>query len=273
LPRIVPLLLAVYILALPACGAGPSWETLEDGLELGVFGRITVVRVDPAGFEPELLCASRSDEPRSRPVSEWADDNGLVVATNAGMYHRDMIRHVGYLVDGDHVNNPVQVARYKSVLAMNPKRAGLPSYQLADLEQTTLEKLGEDYHTLVQNLRMISHRRTNVWAPSEEQWSTAALGVDGKGNLLFIFCRAQLSVNRLNDRLLELPIDLARAQYLEGGPEACLYIHAGQRRILLTGAVESGLGHDGGDGVSWPIPNVIGVVRRSADSPVSDRKQ
>jgi uncharacterized protein YigE (DUF2233 family) len=256
------------LLALPAC-AGDGWEELEPGISLGRFrfcsessggdAVITVVRVDPDRFELRLLEAAGTEARRGRTVSSWARDYDLAVAINAGMYHPDGLKHVGYMATRDCVNNPVAVKSYKSVLAFDPKRAGLPPVRLADLELTTLDALQDDYHTLIQNLRMISHRRTNVWSPSDKRWSTAALGIDGGGRLLFLFCRSPYSVHELNDCLLRLPIDIARAQYLEGGPEASLHLSAGGRELTLAGSLRD----DGGDGngIPWAIPNVIGVAR------------
>lgn len=267
---------AVLALVAASCDAGPgrgSWETLEPGLELGRFPgcttapaeppAITVVRVDPGKFELRVASASATPERRSRTVRSWAEAHGLVVATNAGMYHQDFVRHVGLLVDGEHVNNPVAVATYKSALAFNPLRAGLPPFELADLDQITIPELRERYATVVQNLRMIAPGRRNVWAASEKRSATAALAVDRGGRLLFLFHEAPISVHDLNRCLLALPVGIERAQYLEGGAEAALLVRAGGREIDLAGETTAGF--------SFPIPNVLGVARR-ATSPTSEAR-
>jgi uncharacterized protein YigE (DUF2233 family) len=264
--------LAIALLLLATgCGApapGPGWETIEDGLDFRSFagcgtgasdaGSVHVVRADPARFRLTLLAASAQPGGRALPVTRWAADHDLVVATNAGMYHPDFVRHVGLMVDRGHENNPVAVSDYKSVLAFHPKRDGLDEFLFADLEETTLESLRQDYHTLIQNLRMISHRRANVWSPSDRRASTVALGVDSSGRLLFLFAGAGCSVHELNELLLRLPLDLARAQYLEGGPEASLFASAGGRTLGWSGAMPSA--EPAGDAF-WPVPNVIGLLR------------
>ena len=64
------------------------------------------------------------------------------------------------------------------------------------------------------------------------------------------------------DMLLELPIDLKNAMYVEGGPEAQLYVEGGGRSIELVGSFETGFFEADDNLQAWPIPNVIGVVRR-----------
>ena len=80
-------------------------------------GSVHVVRADPARFRLTLLAASAQPGGRALPVTRWAAEHDLVVATNAGMYHPDFERHVGLMVDRGHENNPVAVSDYKSVLA------------------------------------------------------------------------------------------------------------------------------------------------------------
>jgi uncharacterized protein YigE (DUF2233 family) len=258
------------LLGFPAC-AGDAWEELEPGLALGRFPAcsesahgdsvITVVRADPSRFELRVLEAAATPSKASRTVVVWAEEHGLVLATNAGMYHRDGWRHVGFMATRERVNNPVPVESYRSVLAFEPKREGVSSFLLADLEETNLDALRGDYHTLIQNLRMISHRGKNVWSPSEKRWSIAALGTDRSGNLLFLFCRSPYPVHEFNDCLLRLPIEIARAQYLEGGPEASLHLEAGGRTVTLVGSFETGFHPDDGNHLPWPVPNVLGLVR------------
>lgn len=262
-------IVAVVAAVALSCDAGPGrgrWEALEAGLELGRFPgcttapseapAITVVRVDPEHFELRLLTASATPDRRSMTVRRWAETHGLVVATNAGMYHPDFLRHVGLLVDGDHVNNPVAVSTYKSALAFGPRRPGLPPFELADLDETTIPELRTRYATVIQNLRMIASGRRNVWAASEKRSAVAALAVDRGGRLLFLFHAAPIAVHDLNRCLLELPVGLERAQYLEGGAEATLIVDAaGGRHVDLTG--------DAAAGFSFPIPNVLGVARRA----------
>ena len=77
--------------------------------------------------------------------------------------------------------------------------------------------------------------------------------------MLFIFCRSPYSVYELIECLLGLPIDITRAQYLEGGPEASLYVSAGGRALEFVGSFETGFNPSDDNDSFWPLPNVIGV--------------
>jgi hypothetical protein len=261
-----------------ASGCAPSeppttgWETLEPGLAIGRFHlcdesapdppSLVVLRADPEFFRPRLLAASAFSDREPRSIRQWAADHGLVVATNAGMFHPDYIRHVGLMIDGD----PVQ--DYRSVLAFGAKHDDAPPYVLADLDETPLDALRERYSTLIQNLRMVDAARDNVWEPSERRNAVAALGIDGRDRLLFLFSRTPRSVHDLVDCLLELPIDLERAQYLEGGPEAVLFVRSGEHALEFRGSWSNASGTTTVGELSWPIPNVLGLVR-NVDGPAS----
>ena len=64
-----------------------------------------------------------------------------------------------------------------------------------------------------------------------------------------------------NDLLLKLPLDIAGAMHLEGGPEASLSIHVKGLDLDLAGSYETGFWPDDTNQHQWPIPNVLGVVR------------
>ncbi len=48
--------------------------------------------------------------------------------------------------------------------------------------------------------------------------------------------------------------------YVEGGPEAQLFVRAGGRELERLGAVEGGA--EGDAGLAWEIPNAVVAVRR-----------
>ena len=109
---------------------------------------------------------------------------------------------------------------------------------------------------------MVSCDRKNVWAPDQKRWSTAAIGIDGAGRALFIHARSPWPVHDLVDTLLALPIDLRRAMYVEGGPEAQLYVRAGGREVERLGAIEV-TAHAASAVFAWEIPNAVVAVRRA----------
>jgi hypothetical protein len=138
---------------------------------------------------------------------------------------------------------------------------------VVDRESIKTARLLKDYDTVVQNLRLIKHTHTRgkprgVWSPQPRRWSEAAVALDRRGRLLFLFARAPLSMHQLNGLLLRLPLGIVRAMHMEGGPEASLSIHAGGVDLDLCGSFETGFVPDDTNSEQWPIPNVLGVLRR-----------
>jgi hypothetical protein len=252
-----------------AATPGAAFTSLEPGAELGVFpgpsaapgdGKIWVVRLDPRRFELRLVNASAGDS-RPRTVRDWAIGAGAVAAINAGMFQTDGLTSVGLMRTRSHQNNPRRNARYQAVLAFDPVRPELPPVRILDAACGELEALSPAYGTLIQSIRMVSCDRKNVWAPGPKRWSAAAIGVDGAGRALFIHARSPWPVHELVDALLALPLDLRRAMYVEGGPEAQLFVRAGGRELERLGVLE-GSAADRSAGLAWEIPNAVLALRR-----------
>jgi len=249
-----------------------EWHELAPGLETVTFtgdgelfskeAAITIVRADPEHWEPAFLCAAAVSEGRPRTAREWCEVHDLHAATNAGMFAKDGQTHVGYMRCGDYVNSS-HVNVYQSVLAFTPRQSGLPPVRLFDLDVTSLDEILAGYHSVAQNLRLIQRPGINRWSPQERMWSEAALGQDHAGRLLFIFCPDPFSMHDFNRILLALPIELECAQHLEGGPEAQLFIRAGQYEREYVGSYETGFAETRTFTQAWPIPNVLGIRPRS----------
>jgi len=113
---------------------------------------------------------------------------------------------------------------------------------------------------LIQSIRMISCDRRNVWRAQAKKSSTSAVGMDTTGRVLFIQTGNTLNTHDLIEILLDLPIDISQAMYVEGGPQAQLYIDSGGRTYEFTGSMNALFGSAGS--LAWPIPNVIGIRRK-----------
>jgi Phosphodiester glycosidase len=252
----------------PAKPAAAPFTALEPGLELGLFpgpgtapgdGKIWIVRIDPARFELKLVNASAGDA-RPRTVRAWALAAGAAAAINAGMFQTDGLTSVGLMRTRAHQNNPRRSTRYKAVLAFDPVLPGLAPVRILDAACGDLDPSPPGYGTLIQSIRMVSCDRKNVWAPDAKRWSAAAIGLDGAGRALFIHARSPWPVHDLVDALLALPVDLRRAMYVEGGPEAQLFVSAGGREVERLGAFEGRAQEEAS--LAWEIPNVVVAVRR-----------
>jgi hypothetical protein len=260
------------MLASPGITHG-AWQSLAPGMDLGTFSasrpgrsgdsRIIVLRIDPVLWSLEFVGISLNDESGGRTAKQWSKTHHLTAVINAGMYATDHRTHVGYLRFREHLNND-NVNVYKSVAAFDPRRDGLPHFRIFDLDSpdVSMETILQDYASLVQNLRLIKRPGQNRWSQQKKRWSEAALGEDESGRILFIFCRAPYTMHDLNNELLRLGIGLVAAQHLEGGPQAQLYIEAGDLEFEISGS-HGTVSHESDDiSVSWPIPNALGVRPR-----------
>jgi hypothetical protein len=61
--------------------------------------------------------------------------------------------------------------------------------------------------------------------------------------------------------LLELPINLKQAMYVEGGADAQLYINTGKERHEFIGSYSSNSREHDENTFSYPVPNVLGLIR------------
>ncbi|MBF0317782.1 MAG: phosphodiester glycosidase family protein [Nitrospirae bacterium] len=247
-----------------AVTANNTWERIDDGLFIREFDppadperdvrKITVVKVDPSLYSFKLLSISEYGT-EALTVKEWAKRHNLVLAVNAGMYQADGATSVGFMKNFKHVNNPKIAKTYKAFFAFNPVVSYVPSVLFVDLECQNFAELKDKYNSFIQNIRMISCQQKNVWLQQAGAWSMVVLGMDKGGNVLFIFTRTPYTVHDFIDILLKLPISITNAMYLEGGKPASLYLSVKGTEIERTG-----------DGVqSWPVPNIIGIVKKSGE--------
>jgi len=261
-----------------AAQGGLGWKAVEPGMELrfleaqkeGVQSNspIAILRIDPALWDLEVLGTSRTGESSGHTARDWCQRHNLTAAINAGMFETDQKTHLGYLRYREHINNSHQ-NNYQSVAAFDPRdSAGASRFRIFDLDApgVTFQGILKDYASLVQNLRLVKRTGQNQWGQQERRWSEAALGEDRDGRILFIFSRVAFSMHDLNQGLLASDIGLVAAQHLEGGPEAQLYLQAGQTKLEMFGSYETSFREDDNNAAAWPVPNILGVRPRAAKS-------
>jgi hypothetical protein len=269
------LLLSAFGIYQPAMSfadsANPTvWKNLELGLDLGIFkapkksafgdSLIRVLRSDTRFFSLKLLNSSALTPPKRHSVKKWANQNSLVAAINASMYQRNQVSSVSYMKTGKHVNS-TWLSKDKTILAFDPTEKNMPAAKIIDRECEDFSALRKQYATLVQSIRMVSCKGENVWAPQDRMWSTAAVGTDHHGRVLFIHVRSPYPTHELINMLLQLPIDLKRAMYVEGGADAQLYINTGKVEHEFIGSYSTGSREHDENTFSRPVPNVLGLVR------------
>jgi uncharacterized protein YigE (DUF2233 family) len=249
------------------------WEKVDEGLLVGTFpavksagnadaddSKISVVKIDPHYYKFKLLCASEKGH-GPMTAKDWCKTYNLTAAINAGMYQADNLTSVGYMKNFSHINNP-RVGKDNTVFAFNPADSALPGAQIIDRKCQNYSALKTKYQSQFQGIRMIAEPRKNVWDERPDEWSVACLGTDSQGNILFIFSETPFSVHQFIDILLDLPIGISKAMYLDGGAVAQLYLSKGKVEIDKVGLYESVLTAGISRSVTTPIPNVIGIVKR-----------
>jgi hypothetical protein len=274
------LLLAVALGGDPAPATGALvWARLEPGLEWAEVhdrippaeedGVIRILRVDPTRFAFTLGAATLEPEPGARSAAGWCADHDWAAAINASLYQADHLRSTAYLRHGEHVNN-AHVSRANSFLVFGPRREGIAPVGLVDRQCEDWQEAAGDYETVIQGIRMVSCRGTNTWSPRERRTSAAAVGVDGEGRILFVHVRTPVATHRLIEALLDLPLALARAMYVEGGPPAQLAVRSPGLTAAFVGRPDPERWSGPVPPAELPVPNVIGVVRRPV-APTDDR--
>jgi uncharacterized protein YigE (DUF2233 family) len=252
-----------------AIESNDGWQKLAEGLELGVFtahmpsesgdSKLRVLRIDPQRFNLKLLNASAAEDGRPLSAKEWSRQNGLVAAINASMYQADYKSSVSLMRTKSHVNNP-RLSKDMAILAFDRKQINVPQVKMIDRQCDDFESWDKKYGTMIQSIRMISCTGKNVWTQQPQKWSTAAIAIDDRGMVLFIHVGSPYSTHDVIDILKRLPLNITRAMYVEGGPQAQLYIHVGDQEYDFVGSYDIEIQGNIKKLISRPIPNVVGII-------------
>ena len=280
--RLTPIIFLYVLLAATPTGADQidesalsdgkaGWHTLAHGLELGFFrspdpaeigdSMVRVLRIDPVRYQLKLLNASASENGRPLSAKEWCRQNNLVAAINASMYQVDLKASVSLMRTKRHINNP-KLSKDMAVLAFDRNSPDVPRIKIIDRQCEDFNAWKPKYDTLIQSIRMISCKGKNVWSQQPRKWSTAAIAVDRRDRVLFIHVGSPYSTHDLINILKILPLDIARAMYAEGGPQAQMYIKTGTHEYEFVGSYRINIEENMNALFSRPIPNVVGVSLR-----------
>jgi hypothetical protein len=277
-----PLLLSLFLLAAftafaeadePAKKMG--WRPLDRGLELGTFrspipsevgdSLISVLRIDPKHYRLQLLNTSAIKKGSPITPKQWCQQNGMAAVINASMYQTDYKTSVSLMRKKGHINNP-RLSKDMTILAFDRLDSGVSEVKIIDRQCEDFEFWRKKYATLVQSIRMISCTGKNVWSQQPRRWSTSAIAMDTKNNVLFIHVRSLYSTHDLINILKVLPLNISRAMYTEGGPQAQLYITVPNQEFEFVGSYEVGSSDANKGSLPWPLPNVIGISKRHQET-------
>lgn len=229
---------------------------------------ITLVRIDPEHYRFRLLTKS---EHGSRTAPEWVREFDLTGVINASMFLGGDQRSTGFMVDGERtyqgrVNNSMG-----AFLAWGPVDSadaplkmfgrGCPGFDL--------DKIRESYQVVVQNFRMLDCEGRSIAWKDSKTYSIAAVGVDKQGWLVFIHSRTPYRMAVFNEMIAAPELGLVGVMYVEGGPEASLFVKTDAEEIREIGSWETGFFGASNDRF-WSIPNVIGFEPVEARLPQMD---
>lgn len=242
----------------------PAWQVIENGLWVGQFStpthpqskrtKIVVLKISPKSYDFKLLSASEK-KIKSLSANEWAESFNLIAVINASMYQKDNFSSTGYMKNHAYYNNPSINAKFGAFMVFNPVAENVPSVRIIDRYHEDWKKLIKGYDTIIQNYRMISSQQKNMWKSERnpDRFTIACVGMDSSGNILFIHSQLPYSVQRFCDILLQLPLGIHNAMYVEGGSEASVFV----KTAAFLGE------YIGNYRKKFPvIPNVIGVCKK-----------
>jgi hypothetical protein len=274
----LPILLLIAIAASEAQADPPGkklgWQQLDEGIELGTFlsplkaevgdSMVRVLRIDPKYYRLRLLNASAIKNGSPITPKQWCRQNGLTAAINASMYQTDYKTSVSLMHKKGHINNP-RLSKDMTILAFDRLDNSVPEVKIIDRQCDDFGTLKTKYATLIQSIRMISCTGKNVWKKQSRRWSTSAIGIDGENKILFIHVRSLYSTHDLINILKRLPLNISRAMYTEGGPQAQLYVKAADKEFEFVGSYEVASSDANKGSLSWPLPNVVGIAKRKLE--------
>lgn len=277
-PYILPSILKVE--------GGVQWRTLEKGLDVAEFtlmvssgeppviairpllkgasSDLVALRIDPAYFDFVLHMETAG---KKLSMQEFAREEGLIAAINAGMFMQDNLTNTGYMRFGEQINNGHVASNFGAFFLAAPKKTGLPNARLVEksaLGSNIMQELS-NYQLALQNYRLISSERKVLWPQGSAKHSISVLSCDPAGNIMLIMCRAQLSPVDFARILLRLPFGCQLTMYLEGGHQAGLFLansgsESNKTETLWRGKYAARISAN--PSAAFILPNMIGVKRR-----------
>jgi hypothetical protein len=250
------------------------WVELENGLQFCEIdapeksnindSKLTILKIDPSEFEFQLLTSTEfGSEARTAPC--WAEEFGMEIIVNTGMYGpaKDL-PNKGFLKNFDHINNPRMSGYYNAMMVLHPKDTTKLPFEIIDMTCNTWDSFKDSYRSFCQGMRMLDCDGCPMaWDKKPGQsCSMVVTATDIEKNIYFIFTRSPYTHQTMIRFLMELPFNLRQTVYLEGGPEASLYVKTEKGTITKFGSYISKSWENDENDHFWEIPNVIGIRKK-----------
>ena len=250
------------------------WKNLMDGLQYAELdapdkavvndSKLTLLKIDSRQFDFEFLLASERGH-KARTAPDWATEFDKNIIINAGMYSYNRTQsNKGYMKNFNHLNNPKKSSYFNAMLAMHPKDEKKPPFEIIDITCQDWEKVRHEYHSLCQGMRMISCEGVGMEFVKRPDQSCSMIiaATDTDKNLYLIFTRSPYTHRSMIKYLQGLPLNIRTTVYLEGGPEASLYINTGDTIIAKYGSYVSNTCNNDDNDHFREIPNVIAIKKK-----------
>jgi hypothetical protein len=131
---------------------------------------------------------------------------------------------------------------------------GCPGFDLAGIRRR--------YRSIVQNYRLLDCDARPIAWRDEKAYSAAALAMDRRSRLVLLHARTPTTMTRFARAIAAPELELSAAHYVEGGPEASLYVAAGGFTLEQVGSYETSFNERDDNHRFWDLPNVLGVAPR-----------
>ena len=254
--------------------SGIPWKNLMEGLQYAEVdapeksvvndSKLTILKIDARQFEFEFLTASEYGR-RMRTAPDWATEFDQHIIVNAGMYNYNRSHsNKGYMKNYNHLNNPKKTTNNNAMLAMHPKDTTKPPFEICDITCQKWDSIRHLYHSFCQGMRMISGEGEAMAFSKrpDQSCSMVVAATDTLKNLYIVFTRSPYTHRAMIGYLQKLLPGIRTTVYLEGGPEASLYINTGDTVIAKYGSYISNSRPNDDNDRFWKIPNVIGIKKK-----------
>lgn len=260
----------ILFLCVAVAANAQSWEPLAQGIyykEVIPSIESTKTKTYPVfylkierGAEWHLLTEHLTEQRKN--AFTWSYDHNLNIVTNMGMF-TDKDRPTGYTRINNNVITSARASGYNGALVgyYGATEAGVVDSPTMSLENDFYEyskgyRYQHKYETHL--IRMVADGKV-VWSKQPKYWSTACIGMDNEGAMYLIFSRSGYMVNTLAHEILSVIPEMKNVYYLEGGPEASLYVGIGDFEYKGIGSYETGFNENDDNIYFWNLPNIIGL--------------
>jgi len=251
-----------------------NWINLTKGMEYREIdapqkspvgdSKISILRFERRLFDFNIFSATKYDS-IPRDLHTWADTFDLNVVFNAGMYNLSKpLSSRAYLKSGSHLNNGTLIENFNLMMAMSPTVKHREEVEILDLTCENFNEMNHEFNSYAQGLRMIDCNGSPMYWKKKIQSCSMLIAAEGEdGKFYLIFCRSPYTHNQMIDFMIGMPYKLRNAIYLEGGPETSLLIDVNGHCIEKIGSWVSDTWESDTNHHFWPLPNVVGVKKRT----------